>query len=213
MRRQALRHARLLLAASAALALALPARAADPAVLVNAAMAAQRPDALRFGSAPPAGIGGPIDLVDDRGRRFTNANLGGRPALLFFGFTHCGVTCPVALVTAKQLLHDASVMRAPAIVFVTLDPLSDDVPALHRFLGAFDPRLIGLTGSPTQIWDLADRFGVGIQHNSGRIEHSSVWYLLDGHGRVRRTYAYDTPASQIAADFERLRQASSGDMP
>ena len=197
----------------AAFAAAMPAQAADPARLAKVAIAAQRPDGLQFGSAPPAGVGGPIDLVDDRGRRFTNASLHGRPALLFFGFTHCGVTCPVALVTAKQLLHDTSVMRAPTIVFVTLDPASDDVPALHRFLDAFDTRLIGLTGSPTQIWDLAERFGVGMQHKDGRLEHSSVWYLLDGHGRVRRIYAYDTPASQVAADFERLRQSSSGDMP
>ena len=202
--------ARLLLAACA---VALPARAAEPAYAVKVAIAVRNPDALQFGSAPPQGVGGPIDLVDDRGRRFTNASLHRRPALLFFGFTHCGVTCPVALVTAKQLLHDTSVMRAPTIVFVTLDPLSDDVPTLHRFLDAFDPRLIGLTGSATQIWALADRFGVGIQHNDGRIEHSSVWYLLDGRGQVRRTYAYDTPASQVAADFERLRQSSSGDTP
>ena len=197
----------------AAFAAALPAQAADPAHPVKVAVAMQRPDALQYGSAPSAGLGGPIDLVDDRGRRFTNSSLHGQPALLFFGFTHCGVTCPVALITAKQLLHGASVMRAPAIVFVTLDPLSDDVPTLHRFLDAFDTRLIGLTGSPTQIRELADRFGVGVQHNDGRLEHSSVWYLLDGNGRVRRIYAYDTPANQIAADFERLRQASSGDMP
>lgn len=208
MRTQAL-FAGLLLAALAA---AAPTHAADAAHPLQVAMAAQRQDALRFGSAPPAGVGGPIDLVDDRGRRFTNASLHGQPALLFFGFTHCGITCPVALVTAKQLLRDASVMRAPTIVFVTLDPLSDDAPAMHRFVAAFDTRLIGLTGSPTQIGELADRFGVGIRHNDGRIEHSSVWYLLDGHGRVRRTYAYDTPASQVAADFERLRQDSSGDM-
>lgn len=209
MSRQAL-FAALLLAAVAAV---LPTRAAEPARAAKVAVGAQRQDALVFGSAPPAGVGGPIDLVDDGGRRFTNASLHGRPALLFFGFTHCGVTCPVALVTAKQLLRDTSLMRTPAIVFVTLDPLSDDVPALHRFLAAFDERLIGLTGSPTQIWEVADRFGVGIRHNDGRLEHSSVWYLLDGHGRVRRTYAYDTPASQIAADFERLRQASYGEMP
>jgi protein SCO1/2 len=197
----------------AAFAAAPPALAADPARPATVAFAVQRPDAPTFGSAPPAGIGGPIDLVDDRGRRFTNASLQGRPALLFFGFTHCGVTCPVALVTAKQLLHDASVMRAPTIIFITLDPLNDDVLALHRFLGAFDTRLIGLTGTPAQVGQLAERFGVGIQRNDGRIEHSSVWYLLDGLGRVRRIYAYDTPASQVAADFERLRHASSGDMP
>ncbi len=197
----------------AVLAYALPVRATDTVHAVKVVFAAQRPGTLMFGTAPPEGLGGPIDLVDDRGHRFTNTSLHGRPALLFFGFTHCGVTCPVALVTAKQLLHGASVMHAPTIVFVTLDPLSDDPATLHRFLESFDTRLIGLTGTPTQVVQVAERFGVGVRHNDGRIEHSSVWYLLDGLGRVRRIYSYDTPGSQMAADFDRLSQTALGDMP
>lgn len=208
-----MKRALLALLLPAVLAYALPARATDTAHAAKVAFAAQRPGTLMFGTAPPAGLGGPIDLVDDRGQRFTNASLHGRPALLFFGFTHCGVTCPVALVTAKQLLHGASVMHTPTIVFITLDPLSDDAATLHRFLESFDTRLIGLTGTPTQVVQVAERFGVGVRHNDGRIEHSSVWYLLDGLGRVRRIYSYDTPASQMAADFDRLSQAALGDMP
>lgn len=197
----------------ALLASAPLARAADAAQATKVVVAAQRSDTLMFGSVPTEGLGGPINLVDDHGHRFTNASLHGHPALLFFGFTHCGVTCPVALLTAKQLLHGASVMRAPTIVFITLDPLSDDVATLHRFLEAFDTRLVGLTGTPTQVVQLAERFGVGVRHNDGRIEHSSVWYLIDGIGRVRRIYSYDTPASQMAADFDRLSQMALGDTP
>jgi protein SCO1/2 len=208
-----MKRAFLALLAAAAMACAPSARATDAAHASRAVFAAQSPGALKFGIAPPAGLGGPIDLVDDHGHRFTSASLHGRPALLFFGFTHCGVTCPVALLTAKQLLHGASVMRTPAIVFVTLDPLSDDVATLHRFLDAFDTRLIGLTGTPTQVVQVAESFGVGMQRNDGRIEHSSVWYLLDGLGRVRRIYSYDTPANQMAADFDRLGQAAPGDLP
>lgn len=166
----------------------------------------------RFGSPPPPGIGGPVDLVDDRGERFTNARLQGRPALVFFGLTHCGITCPVALATAKQLLASASVMRAPAVVFVTLDPLNDDAATLHQFLSNFDRRLIGLTGTPAQIERTADRFGVGTRNTDGRLEHSSMWYLLDGHGRVRRVYGINTPAAQLASDVERLGKEDSGDM-
>lgn len=195
----------------AALAAAAPCDAAS-ALQRKAAFEPGSGAALEFGAPPPAGIGGPVDLVDDQGRRFTNARLQGRPALLFFGFTHCGITCPVALATAKQLLAQASVMHSPPVVFVTLDPLNDDVAALHRFLSNFDPRLIGLTGSPTQIEDVADRFGVGTRRAGGRLEHSSMWYLLDGSGRVRRVYGIDTPAPQLAADFNRLARENSGDI-
>lgn len=182
----------------------------------DAATASQRKVAvaagLEFGAPPPAGIGGPIDLVDDHGQRFTNARLQGRPALLFFGLAHCSVTCPVALATAKQLFAQANAMRPPPVVFVTLDPLEDDVATLHRFLTNFDTRLIGLTGSPSQIEDIADRFGVGMRRADGQLEHSSMWYLLDGAGRVRRVYRFDTPAPQLTADVNRLAREPSGDI-
>jgi protein SCO1/2 len=185
----------------------------EPASLArNAVFETGSDTAPRFGSPPPPGIGGPVDLVDDRGERFTNARLQGRPALVFFGLTHCGITCPVALATAKQLLAAASVMRAPAVVFVTLDPLNDDAAALHRFLSNFDQRLIGLTGTPSQIEGIASDFGVGTRSVDGRLEHSSMWYLMDGRGRVRRVYGINTPAAQLASDVERLGKEDSGDM-
>jgi protein SCO1/2 len=202
------RVARLLMIAAMAVALA-PCDAAT-ALQRKSAFEASSSAALEFGAPPPDGIGGPIDLVDDQGRRFTNARLLGRPAVLFFGFTHCGITCPVALAAAKQLLAQASVMHSLPVVFVTLDPLNDNVAALHRFLSNFDPRLIGLTGSPTQIEDIADRFGVATRRVEGRLEHSSMWYLLDGSGRVRRVYGITTPAPQLAADFNRLARENSG---
>jgi protein SCO1/2 len=180
--------------------------------LHKAAYEARSEARLEYGAAPPSGIGGPIDLVDDRGTRFTNARLHGQPALVFFGFMHCGASCPMALATAKQLLAQESVMRAPSIFFVTLDPLHDDPASLHRFLASVDQRLIGLTGSTSQVEDVADRFGVGIRRTDGRLEHSSMWYLLDGSGRVRRVYGIDTPAPQLARDFNQLAQETSGDI-
>ena len=165
--------------------------------------------APHHGDAPLQGLGGPLDLTADDGRLFTAERLQGRPALLFFGYTHCGTSCPVALVAAKQVVALSSVMRAPTILFVTLDPLADDPEHLRDYLSHFDRRFVGLTGTPEQVERVARRFGVGHELREGTLAHSARWYLLDGEGRLVRTYALSTPAEDLRDDAQRL----SGGMP
>src|SRR5262252_2543055 len=99
-------------------------RRAALVVLAAAALGVQAADdGLWHGREPPSGVGGALDGVDHNGVPFALQRLAGAPALLFFGFAHCGSTCPIALATARELLN-ASAAEA-AIVFVTLDPLSD----------------------------------------------------------------------------------------
>jgi len=164
---------------------------------------------LRHGRDPPVGIGGPIELIDQFGARFTLRRVEGQPVLLFFGFTHCGSTCPSALGVAREVLQGLDASARAAVVFVTLDPLNDPPEALRRYLGLIDARIIGLTGSLPQIERAVERYGVGLRQVAGTLEHSSVWYLLDGASRVRRVYPHTTPAVHLLADIRRL-QAMEG---
>lgn len=160
---------------------------------------------LRHGRVPPPDVGGALDGVDQHGARFGLQRVAGAPALVFFGFTHCGSTCPLALVTARELLSTAA--SEAAVVFVTLDPLSDGPDQLRSFLGRIHPRMIGITGTPQQIELAAERYGVALRQVAAGVEHSSMWYLLDGASRVRRVYPHTTPAGELLADIRRLRAA------
>jgi len=160
----------------------------------------------RYGEAPAPGLGGPIDLVDQDGQAFHLSRLAHRSALVFFGYTHCGTSCPVALATAHQVLAESA--SAPAVVFVTLDPMNDPPAVLRAYLRAFDERLIGVTGTPGAVMRVAERYGVGAERDSRSIGHSARWYLLDPAGRLARVYPSDTPAEQLAADLDRVAHDS-----
>jgi protein SCO1/2 len=152
------------------------------------------------GEPPLPGLGGSIDLVDQGGKAFHLAQIGQRRALVFFGFTHCGTLCPTAMLTARQVLAHAPAGAAPPVVlFVTLDPLNDTPARLRDYLGAFDPRVIGLTGAPDRVWQVAQHYGVGVVRDGTSLAHSSRWYVVDADGRIERVYAYDTPPERLSA--------------
>jgi protein SCO1 len=172
------------------------------AVVATASLSAFAADGWH-GRDAPADLGGELSLIDQHGAPFALTRLAGTPVLLFFGFTHCSSTCPLALGEARQVLRTLGPQAA--VVFVTLDPLSDGPQQMREFVQRIDTRLIGLTGSPLQIERVVERYGVGVRGNNGRVEHSSMWYLLDGQARVRRVYAHTTPAAELVADLRRLR--------
>jgi len=48
----------------------------------------------RVSSIGVANIGGPFSLTAHTGERFTEANLVGKPSLIYFGFSYCPDVCP-----------------------------------------------------------------------------------------------------------------------
>jgi protein SCO1/2 len=160
------------------------------------------------GREAPPDVGGALDLIDHEGKRFTLSRVAGRQVLVFFGFTHCGSTCPLALATAREVLRTLESVDT-VVLFVTLDPLNDGPEQLRSFVQRLDPRIVGLTGSPQQIEQAAERYGVALRGAAKTIEHSSMFYLLDGAARVRRVYPHNTPAPALVADIRRLRAVAA----
>lgn len=166
------------------------------ALLPLLALAACSPHA-RLAEKPPlqgARIGGPFALVDGDGRRVTDASFAGRWRVMYFGYTYCPDVCPsdmAHLGAALKLLDrdDPKLARSIAPVFVSVDPARDTPAVLKQFTAAFDPRLIGLTGSEDAIDRVAKEYGVFHQKGDPApgggymVNHSVVAYLMDPAGR------------------------------
>lgn len=126
-------------------------------------------------TAETLSVGGPFKLTGTDGQEVTEAALKGKYSVFFFGFTFCPDACPTALNTFSlmmaQLGPDADKVQP---VFVSVDPARDTPAAMKEYLTSFDPRILGLTGTPEAVAEMARIFRVYFK-KSGEDE----FYLMD----------------------------------
>ena len=170
------------------------------------ASAGPRPDP----GPPAAGIGGPFTLIDQDGRRVTEQSLLGRPSVIFFGYIFCPEVCPTTL---TRLTHDMHTLGRDAdrlnVVFVSIDSARDGPKQLKAYLGAFDPRIRGYTGSPAEIARIAREYRVfyrkvPLPGGNYAYDHSATVYLMDAQGRFVEPIGYDEPDAMTMASLRRL---------
>jgi len=161
--------------------------------------------------APEQGIVPRYLLKGPNGRAVTDGDFRGRFQLISFGYTFCPDICPTTLVETAQILKqlgDEAVRVQP--VFISLDPERDTPEQLKAYTAFFDPRILGLTGSPELVRKTADHFKVryekvqppGASHYS--IDHSAGLYLLGPDGAFVAKLPYGTPVESLVA---RIREA------
>jgi protein SCO1/2 len=153
---------------------------------------------------------GEFALVDHHGKAFNRASLSGQASLVFFGFTHCPDVCPSTLAMLAQTVKQPQ-MDPLRVVLVSVDPERDTPAALSDYLGLFDPRFVGVTGSRDQIERLTKTMGVAsarvdLPGGGYTMDHSAVIFLLDDRGRMVAVFTAPFDAERIAED---VRQVAS----
>jgi protein SCO1 len=161
------------------------------------------------GLTAASAIGGPFKLTDQNGNRITDADLKGRPFLVFFGYTHCPDVCPTTLFDVSEILRalgkDAD--RAGAL-FVTVDPERDTPDVMKDYLSSFDPHLRGATGDRAAI-DAAEKAyrvyakKVPTQNGDYSMDHTALVYLMDKQGRFVAPFNLKRKPEDAAADLRR----------
>ena len=164
-----------------------------------------------LGSSNPgaSAIGGPFKLVDQNGAPITDADIKGRPFLVFFGYTHCPDICPATLFEVSEVMHalgkDAD--RAGAL-FITVDPERDTPAVMKDYLSSFDPHLRGATGDRAAI-DAAEKayrvYAKKVPTTNGdySMDHTALVYLMDKQGRFVAPFSLKRRPEEAAADLKK----------
>jgi protein SCO1/2 len=158
-----------------------------------------------------ATIGGPFTLTGGDGKPFASASLNGKPATIFFGFTHCPDVCPTTLARLVKLRRQLGQGDdALSIVFITVDPERDRAAEVGSYAGLFNAPVVGLTGTPAQIEQVKKQFGVfsaKVQQPGGgySVDHTATVFLMDRDGKFVATLS---PEEGDAVALEKLRRVS-----
>ena len=151
-------------------------------------------------------------LTDTDGERYDfAAETGGRPTLLYFGYTNCPDECPTAMADISAALRatDTALREQVRVVFVTTDPARDDADRVRGWLDKFSADYVGLTGTQAEV-DAAQA-AVGLQparkgaqaqtlpgrpdaheHAEGTAPHQHFGPLGYGVGHADVIFAFDT---------------------
>lgn len=168
-------------------------------------------------STPPltgARIGGPFALTDQDGRTVTDRDFAGLYRIVYFGYTFCPDVCPTDtanLMRGWQAFEKADAARGAKIrsIFITIDPERDTPAVLKTFTAAFDPRLVGLTGSPQAIAAVAKGYGVTYAAQKSAdptaylVDHSRAAYLMDPDGKPLALLPQDETPQAVAAELDK----------
>jgi cytochrome oxidase Cu insertion factor (SCO1/SenC/PrrC family) len=145
----------------------------------------------------------------------TDADFLGRPMLIYFGFTYCPDVCPLSLQAMGAALDQMPAEDAAQFqtVLISVDPERDTPAALADYVTAevFPDNLMGLTGTPEQIRDVARAYRVYYARVEDEntiadylVDHLSVIFLMDAEGQFAEIFPHGTPPAVIADRLQRF---------
>ena len=151
---------------------------------------------------PPGGdftlqsAAGPVSLADYRGKL----------VLVYFGYTYCPDVCPTSLAATSEGLKQLTPEERArvAMIFVSVDPKRDTPTRLKEYVEFFDPGIVGVTGTPQALSEIAGRYGVFYAEQKVAtagdgyvVDHTSDTYVIDAAGKLAGKIAHATPPDQV----------------
>jgi protein SCO1 len=143
---------------------------------------------------PTIGTAPSFVLTAADGRRLALADLRGKVVAVTFIYARCADTCPLLTAKLVGLGRRLGKDLGPNVAFVaiTVDPERDTPAVLHGYAhahGALGAGWAFLTGTPAEIRDVAQRYGVVARTTErGDVDHTFLTSLVDRAGMMRVQY-------------------------
>lgn len=159
-----------------------------------------------------------VAMVDKNGEPFTLDKLAGKPALVFFGFTHCPDICPLTLAVLAEAMRSLRAEdAAPTILFVSVDPARDTPARIKAYVETFDAEFIGATADEATLAPLIAALGVSVHtvregDDVYNVVHNGTVYVLDAAGHWAAIFGGSAHRTEdIVGDYLALRERLAGE--
>lgn len=148
-----------------------------------------------------------FSLHDQNGRQFSLSDLRGQVVLLAFMDSHCRMLCTFEGPTIHRIMARlGTATPSVRLIVVSVNPWQDTA-ASSRAAGArwgFSGDWRWLLGSPAQLRQVWNGYGIEVKQAFGDVNHSSAVYLIDRKGDERAGFNYPFPAKTVARDLRKL---------
>lgn len=181
-------------------------------IIIPGARDALFPTAPMTRTAGKALVGGPFTLTDETGKRVTEKDFSGRYTLVFFGYTSCPDICPASLQLIAAVLGNLGA-KADRItpIFISVDPERDTPQKLGEYVKNFDPRIVGLTGTPEEVAAVAKAYKVYYRKvpnsdspSNYAMDHTSILYVMGPDGSYLTHFTPTTSVEDMTAKLEKV---------
>lgn len=166
------------------------------------------------GQPPRPELGGDFTLLSDQGP-VSLTDFRGKVVVLAFGYTSCPDVCPTTLGAISAAMAQLSETERQQVqpIFVSIDPERDDAARMAAYTRHFYEGMLGLTGTPEQIAEVAKRYLVIYQKvpmpDSAlgyAMDHSARIYIVDAKGKLAALSHHGSPPAELAADIRDVIQ-------
>jgi protein SCO1/2 len=149
-----------------------------------------------------------FSLSDHKGNRVQPADWVGQPLLVFFGFTYCPDICPTTLADITGWLEVLGEdTKRINVAFITVDPERDTADAMAAYVENFHPAIVGYTGSPQDIADVAAGFKVKYEKivtgQTYTMDHTAGVFVYDAEGRFVSIIDFHEPRENAVPKIRR----------
>jgi cytochrome oxidase Cu insertion factor (SCO1/SenC/PrrC family) len=157
-------------------------------------------------------MGGSFDLIDSKsGRSVSDRDFRGKWLLVFFGYTHCPDVCPTTLGEIADALTKLGPLAGRVQpLFITLDPKRDTQQVLADYAAAFDPRILGLTGTPAKIAAAAKAYNISYAEREVGddyfLDHTAVIRVMRPDGAREASFLSTADSKSMTKSLRALLQ-------
>lgn len=155
-----------------------------------------------------------FDLIDHNENAFGLSDIKDQWTFLMIGYTYCPDVCPLALVEFDKVqkgLTSAGVDQGVQYVFVSVDPGRDSPERLREYVGYFNPKIMGASGSDEALSQFTRQLNLlyiiekeDEEEKDYTVSHSSSVVLIDPQARFHAVFTPPVTAQAIEEGFKKI---------
>ena len=137
----------------------------------------------------------------------------GQIVVVYFGFLNCPEICPTSMsVIAKALKRlDVDELAQVQPMLISVDPERDSLENLKAFTGYFHPKILGITGSQSDIDHVVNEYGAYLEvidsttpGSAYEFFHTSRYYVINQDGELVDAMRHGTTVNELVARIRTL---------